>query len=315
MAVGRIDKLIYAWSMAHDLIRFYAACLRRAFGGWHKRIEGWVSFLSLALAGLPLVAKLPNSVQIFADAIPSIVFLVLFLLIVSSRLLLAPYWLYRDQRTEREILEDLRRPRLKLELTDPPVTNSISTHAITSESMAGGRHTTIRGWHMDVVALRCTNIGETTARKCRARIVSAARLQPNGTVDLGVVEAVGLPWSKEDPEGNLEVDIPPFGTARLWVGGVRSHGHVWLFRRREALPAEYHQLLGNPGKYRVVIQLDADDVPTQQVLIEIEGREGPKPQNGLWRGEATVRLVAQGYPVLDPPFAPPSSDLFAQEGP
>ena len=73
---------------------------------------------------------------------------------------------------------------------------------------------------------------------------------------------------------------------------------MWLFRDVKSLPLEYQQLLGAPGTYRVVIQVDGENVPPQQILMEIVAAEGAKPENGVWRGVATVSMVARGAPMI-----------------
>jgi hypothetical protein len=152
---------------------------------------------------------------------------------------------------------------------------------------------------MDVIALVCVNRGETVARDCRARLLSITKLFPDGNSAIQVVDSIDLPWKKENPESNLVTDIPASDKRRVWIGGVRERGQIWLFREINKLPIEYQQLLGGAGTYKVLIQIDAENIPPQQIMLEIVSDEGPKPQPGIWRGKAEVSIVATGSPSIN----------------
>lgn len=283
-------------------IKFYLACVRRAFAGWFGKVSGWAGTLALLISvGLLFIAPPPPFDKIAPTAEPTF-FVAAFSVVLVIRLLLAPYWLYRDERVARELLEQARRPRLLVRLPDPPVLREVWMGGSTSESLAGTRQTVINRAELDVVALICTNKGETEAEGCRARILSVARVGEDGAKDLGVVESIALPWDKRDPEGSHSIKIHPAESGRIWLGGVRSRGNLWIFRDIKALPLEYQQLLGKPGTYRVLLQIDARNVPPQQIELEIVAAEGPPVQNGIQRGVLSVRITAQGAPriPLDP---------------
>lgn len=284
--------------MFSDAAKFYGACLKRAFGGWFKRVEGWASTVSLLVAIALLFVKPSARLGNLAQVAPAWFFLVVFGTLVGVRLLMSPYLVYRDERSAREELERRRRPALGLSLPSPPVIQTIDLRGSTSESLGGTRQTIVTGWEMDVVALDCVNAGETTARGCRARLLSVSRTGDDGPL-LRATSPICLPWSKEDPEGSLVVDLAPAEIRRIWIGGVRSHGHVWLFRRPEGLPLEYQRLLGAPGTYRIVLQVDGEDIAPQQIELEIVAGEGPKPVSGIWRGMAEVTILARGAPRLE----------------
>jgi len=285
--------------MFSDAARFYGACLKRAFGGWFDRVEGWASTVSLLIAVALLFLKPSARIGDLAQAAPAWFFLVAFATVVGVRLLLSPYLVYRDERSAREDLERHRLPTLELSLPTPPVIQSIDLRGSTTESLGGTRQTVVTGWEMDVVALECVNVGETVAKGCRARLLSVTKAAAEGGGLLRVTTPLELPWSKEDPEGSLIVDLAPAEVRRIWIGGVRTHGHVWLFRRPERLPLEHQRLLGEAGTYRIVLQVDGDGVAPQQVELEIVAGEGPKPVNGLWRGTVEVSVVARGAPRLE----------------
>ncbi len=222
--------------MKMEVGRFYVACLWRAFAGWFKRVEGWTTSVSLLLGVGLLVAHASPKIQNDATVLPSYFFIGAALAFGSFRLILAPYSLYREQLVAKEEVQRAREPKLEISLPDPPVISSISLRGGTSETLGGTRQTITSGWEMDVVALLCRNMGESAAKGCRARLMSVTRMTDHGAVDVGVVESVDLPWKKEDPEGSHVVDIPAFDTRRVWIGGVRTHGHIWLFRSPKSLP-------------------------------------------------------------------------------
>jgi hypothetical protein len=277
-------------------IKFYIACIQRAFLGWFGKVSGWAGALALTIGVGLLFIDLPQNIDDLAAKAEPVFFLSVFVAILAVRLLLAPFWLYNEEREAHVRIEMARRPALAVSLPDPAILNSISLDGNTSQSLAGTRNTIIRRWEMDVLALHCSNQGEIEAEQCRARLLSAVRLKEDGTEDLGVVEAIALPWDKLDSEGSHLTNIPPAETRRIWIGGVRSRGHLWLFRDVNALPIEYQQLLGSPGTYRILIQIDAHNVPPQQISLEIICSEGAPVQNGIIRGTIDVKVVAQGAP-------------------
>lgn len=280
--------------------RFYWACLKRAFAGWFKRVEGLASSVSLLIGVGLLFWHPPTSIEKAMSSVPNMLFLGLFPAIILIRLIQAPYWLLRDERAARAAIEKLRQPALQLELPEPPVIQSVSLKGTTSESVSGRRQTVITGWQMDVVALQCTNDGEIAARGCRARLLEMVRTTPEGESALRIVGTLELPWSKENPEDSLSIDIAPAEQQRIWIGGVRSGGQTWLFRDRKRLPIEYQQLLGEAGAYRLLIQLDGDNIPPQQIQLEILAGSAPEPVGGgIIRGSAEVRVLAQGAPRIE----------------
>ena len=286
--------------MAGDIFRFYRACAARAFEGWFKRVEGWASTLALLIAILLLFVALPPELEKIVQTVPTWFFLAVFLCAIIFRLILAPYQLFNEERVARETLERKRRPALEIGLPEPPVIQSISLRGGTSESLAGSRQTVVNGWELDVVALMCINRGEETAMGCRARLMSVTRMEAGGDEILRVVSPVLLPWEKEAAEDHLVANLAPNEEKRIWVGGVRSHGHIWLFRDTKNLPIEYQQLLGEAGTYRLLIQLDGDNIPPQQIEIQIIAAEGPKPERGIQRGKVEVSIHASGAPCVEP---------------
>jgi hypothetical protein len=280
--------------------RFYLEWLKRAFSGWFKRVEGWAGTVALLLGIVFLFVSAPGGMRDSLENVPSLFFLLAFGAVVLYRLLLAPYWIYRDEWRAREAAEAARRPQLTIPLPDPPVLNSIHLKGATTQSPTGSRQTVISEWALDVLAPVCTNVGEVTARGCRARLLEALRLGADGHVDLRLVKSIELAWQKEDPEAFLCVDIAPSESRRVWIGHVREGGQLWLHRDFRRLPLEYQQLIGEAGTYELLIQLDGESIPPQQIRLRVVAAEGPKPYSGIHRGTAEIEIVAQGSPRIEP---------------
>ncbi|WP_257547135.1 hypothetical protein [Sphingopyxis sp. DBS4] len=284
--------------MAGGIFNFYRNCARRAFTGWFKRVEGWASTVALLVAIILLFVTLPASIEAALKDAPTWFFLAVFVGLVVFRLILAPYQLFSDEHAAREAIERARRPLLELALPDPPLIQSVHLQGNTSESLGGTRQTTVTGWELDVAALTCFNAGEQVAEECRARLMSVMKIAIAGEEHLRVITPVLLPWEKEDPETHLVTDIAPSETRRIWIGGVRGSGHIWLFRSAKSLPLEHQQLLGEPGTYRLLIQVDGKNIPPQQIELEIIAEAGERPANGIQRGKAEVSVRGRGAPRI-----------------
>lgn len=284
--------------MAGGVFNFYRNCVKRAFTGWFNRVEGWASTVALFVAVILLFVTPPPSITTSLQEAPTWFFLAVFVGFVLFRLVLAPYQLFSEERAARETIEQARTPRLELALPNPPLIQSINIQGTTSETIAGTRQTVVTGWELDVAALTCFNAGEQIATDCRARLMSVTKLAAAGEEHLRVITPVLLPWEKEEPEAHLVTDIAPNETRRIWVGGVRGSGHIWLFRSAKSLPLEHQQLLGEPGTYRLLIQVDGKNIPPQQIELEIVAEAGERPVSGIQRGRAEVSVKARGAPRI-----------------
>jgi hypothetical protein len=290
MSVLRVTRTILL------MVRFYWDCFKFSAFGWIKNLNSWLSLAAMILLAILVIAalfqfKIEHG---FSEYLLSF-FPKFFILSVGTifvcRLLYAPYRLYSEELEGKEASENARLPALEIRLPTPPVVNSISLSGNTSESLAGNRQTVISRLENDVVALVVNNCGDFIASQCQARILSITLKLPNEDQALEVVESINVPWIKEDPEGSHVIDIPPNDKRRIWLGGVRQHGHFWLFRDIKALPIEYQQLLGPAGIYEVLLQIDGANIPPQKVRLEIVTSEGPKVKNGFQRGKVSVRIL------------------------
>ena len=263
-----------------------------AFSSGIKPLEYAFSLLAITIDAADYFFEFPKASKDILDEFSAPAFVVFIVLIILIRLVRAPFQLYETERVAKEVSEHARLPVLEISLPTPTIVNSISLSGNTSESLAGNRQTTINRWESDVVALVVKNSGEGIATACQARILSITRKLLHEDQALEVVESINLPWVKEDPEGSHIINIPPNDKRRIWLGGVRHHGHIWLFRDIKALPIEYQQLLGEAGTFEVLLQIDGANIPPQQVKVEIVASEGPKVQNGIQRGQVSAQILS-----------------------
>jgi hypothetical protein len=278
---------------------FYWRCLKRAFSGKFAKAEGWTGGLSvMALVIAWITSPSAGDERTLLTVLPAAFFVGAFSLTVLLGIILAPFEIYRGELRAREAVEALRQPKVAISLPDTGTVN-IETAGNTTESLAGSRQTVGWSFMTDVVCLYCKNVGEVPLRNCRARVLSASRVSDDDTAVLKFTESIELPWRKEDTSC-LMVDLPPGETRRIWIGGVRTHGHFWVYRELKDLPLEAQQVFGPPGTYRIVVQVNSDDIAPVQVLLEVKADKGPKPEKaGLWRGTAEVAILAQGSPAVE----------------
>lgn len=281
-----------------DAVVFYWHCLKRAFSGKFAKAQGWTGGLSIVAVVIAWVTSPSGGDErTLLTVLPAAFFVGVFSLTVLVGLILAPVQIYQEEQRTREAVEALRRAKLAISLPDGGTMN-INLIGHTSETLGGTRQTITRSFMTDVVCIFCKNIGEVPLRNCRARLLSASRISEDATTALTFTESIELPWRKEDTSC-LMADLPPGETRRIWIGGVRTHGHFWVYRDIKDLPLEAQQVFGPPGEYRMIVQVDSDDTAPLQMLLQVTTAEGPKPESGLWRGIANVALLAQGSPIVD----------------
>jgi hypothetical protein len=286
-----------------DFIRFYGACLALALQGKLTLAFSVAGAIAVcASVGVWTLSPAPTIEHFATTDLPGIVFVAVLVPAILFGLILAPFQLHREGERARAALEARLRP--KLEFTLPKsgaISATIGGH--TSETVAGTRQTIIRNWLSDVVCLHCKNVGEVTVHHARVRVMRVRRQSDDGSgVAIELDEALELPWNKEDLGHSFSVDIAPNETRRIWIGRVTEKGCFWALRDLKSLPAEHQQVFGPPGRYRIVLQVDSDDAVPVQALLDVEAAAGAPPkQAGLWRGEVSVALVAQGSPRLEVP--------------
>ena len=284
---------------------FYRECFRRAFRGVFWQIEKLSGGLSLLAGIFTHVIKPPAWEDTVIDVdLPMYFFLLAFAVTVLIGFITAPVKMYEEQVQGRLALEEARKPKLNIYLKDNAL-QTLMLGGTTSETLGGTMVTSISHFLDGFVGFHCQNIGETTAIRCRARLMLAIKQEDDASeTDLRIIEAIPLRWTTNPTSGpdDFIADIPPNDMRRLWIANVRETGHVRLYRRPNELPADNQQLLGLQGKYLILVQVDSDSLPPQQVLLQIEGLPGgPPPHGGVHKGAGSVAILAQGSPRLSHP--------------
>ncbi|HEX4197456.1 MAG TPA: hypothetical protein VHZ26_08440 [Caulobacteraceae bacterium] len=278
--------------MLSQLLKFYSAWMVRAFSGTFRKVEEVAAGVGLlALFADFLISPSQRSERLIMVDVPAIVCMGALILTVAAGLIVAPFEIYWREQRRRIELEQRLSPKLEFSLPETG-TVGIETRGHTLETFGGSRQTIVRGLEPDVVCIQCKNVGEGVAHRLQARLMGASRyIDDDQEVRLAIVEPLDLSWKKEAPIDTFSVDLAPGVTRRIWIGGIRSHGHFWIYRDIKELPLEYQRVFGGPGRYHLLIQVDGDDTAAVQVSLEVEASAGPQLQNGLWRGNANVRLL------------------------
>lgn len=279
-----------------DVLTFYKECFRMSISGLFKKSEAFVSGVTLLFGVIFLFIPLELEDFGLPKDTSSVLFLIVFAALFLRHMALSPYNIYKKERDLRLSLEEATKPKLKISLRNP---QGMSLEGVTSESISGHRFTTIRQFDTDAISILCENISTSTALNCNARIKAIFRERDRKHSPLKIIESIKLPWDKENPEENLSADIPPFEKRRIWIGVVRTHGHFWIFRDTKKLPVEYHQVVGDAGTYFILIQIDGENISPYQIVLKIVCEEGPKPENGIWRGKVQASIVAEGSSQVD----------------
>ena len=226
------------------------------------------------------------------------------LILLLINLAVAPYETFNEISLAKAALEDRRKPRLQVILPSGGIA-SVSLDGNTTESYGGRRITNHTRWSDTAIYLLVTNLGETPAKRVRARVLWAARETDQEVFESsGIIESIELPWAKDDPDNNLTTEIMAEDTARIWVANVRQGGNLWV--NRKELPIHYHRIFGDEGHHKMLIQIDSENVASTQVLLSIKTEKAQKPEgpNGIWEPKATVSMLGQGGPVLQHPDVP-----------
>jgi hypothetical protein len=219
------------------------------------------------------------------------------LLLFASNLVLAPAQLFYKELEARVQSEAGRRAKLQL-FIEQSRGEELITRGSTSETMGGGRYTTITGFETEALSLVCKNIGGTRSGACVAKLISAEKISGDGAGSLGLIEPIKLSWSSVHPEQHLEAVLEPNEVRRIWIAAVRGDGHIWLLRDPKQLPVNYHRLLGSAGTYHMVLQVSDGGSDPIQMLLEVTATEGAPVKQGIRRGNASIAMLKQGTPSL-----------------
>lgn len=281
-----------------DIIIFYKDCIVLTFSGKFIKAQTIAGVMSLLITCVIFFIPVTDSDERFyLTDFPTRFFLILFLLEIIVGFIYAPFERYTQEKNKRQSIESLRVPKIKISLPDGGV-QDIYLGGSTTETISGNRSSVVTNFLLDIVCLKCENIGEVFIRNCRSRIIRGYVYREGATACLDIVESIELSWKKEDMSC-LSVDFPPNETRRIWIGGVRSGGQFWVYRPKNALPIEYQSLFGLSGRYILLIQLDSEDMVPIQVVLRVETKEGvPQTKPGIIRGKIKAEIVEISHPRI-----------------
>jgi len=280
-----------------EWIKFEKACLAKAFTGKFWPIEKMSGGLAVIMLLLTKVLPLPEGVAAMVETdLPLYFFVSIFVMTVFVGYILAPYSLYKEQLDAKIRLDHQRKPALSIFIRETSA--GLVKKGSTLQSLTGSRQTIFNGFGPDLLSVYCKNTGESKAKNCVARLVSAKQIQDGPDRELEIIESIVLPWDSSDPESNLVETIAPNGVCRIWIAGLTLSGDMWIFREMGRLPIEYQRFFGEAGKYEIVIQVDSDDSAPVQVKLEVSTKPRMEGGAGLHRGHAQISILAQGSPTL-----------------
>lgn len=252
---------------------------------------GAALILALLLWGSPDAASDEFVVRVTFVFLVVLVFPVVFLWKMVS----TPASLHDDLVGRLGVLEQRLTPQMRVSVPDRGISVGVGT---TNETMTGRRQTVFTD-DRHVVVVHCTNASASVIKSCVARLVGAWREEGDGSLlDLGVVESVGLSWSRAG--GEFLTSFQAGETKSVYVSIVHPQGYMALFRKIDEYPIEYHQLFSTPGKYRIRIQIDGDDDLALSFLVAVETEAAAYEPLKLARAKVKVAILDQGAPPQSP---------------
>jgi hypothetical protein len=124
------------------------------------------------------------------------------------------------------------------------------------------------------------NNSKSGLEECVAVLQSAHIVDGNGEVsDLGIVETIRLPWSK-DPD-DLESELLPGERRRVFVGAVMPNGLMTLYASLSNQPLDYNLLFQQPGNFRLIVVVSSGESRPLTLQLDIDISAGLKPESGI----------------------------------
>lgn len=176
----------------------------------------------MVAALISILAPMPPMIE---DNLPTYFFILIFASWVGVRFLAAPYELYKEQLDTRLEIELRSKPKLSVIIADENA--KFVMQGATSEAINGSRQTVMRGPSANAISIYCKNTGESDAKNCVVRLMSAEQVLSGSNRRLAIVESVLFSWSNIDPEDNLQRSLAPNEASRIWIAGLTSGGHMW----------------------------------------------------------------------------------------
>lgn len=278
------------------ILKFYLECVSRAFSGKYSLVEKWSAGLGMISLIVSKVIGLPEWItDSMVEELPMYFFITVFLCTVLVGFVVAPYSIYKEEREVAFQLRKLREPKLKVFTTSTE--GVVDKSGKTSTMTDGSRQQRIAPTTYNAVSLVVKNIGETRIDRCTAQIVAAEVLQEGKPIKVNLTEPLYLAWSSSEPEANLECQLEPNASKRLWIADVNYSGLLWIMRDQDRIPLEYQELFGFQGRYRLTIQVDDGKSLSVQTLIEVTSKAADKEKE-FSKGTTTISILEQASPLL-----------------
>jgi hypothetical protein len=273
-------------------ILFEKACLAKAFSGKFWPIEKLSGGLAVLLLLFAKSIPLPEGVSNMLEDGPLYFFLLVFFLTVFAGYIVAPYSLYKEQLDAKVRLEFSRMPKIEVFIGDPHGTAESTGRTL--QASGGNRYTNLEDTTQNALSLVVTNTGETRIDKCTATLRWVECVEGENIGKSELLEPIQLPWSHADTEGSLDASLDPTASRRVWLVDVNDRGWAWIMREANNLPANYQQILGPSGRYRLIIQVTDGSSLSIETKVEISCSKGePEVNYPYGRGKASIAILEQ----------------------
>lgn len=269
---------------------FYSQCLVLAATKSYYALLGWIpAFLSLVAVVVQWSGRdLPSQLQFLKAEEAAYLPLILALLVFGTRLLDAPYKRYREEHERRCDLEERRKPRLSVQVTEPNGSDHCTVYAGETEGGYRFPHQELK--YKNTLHLAVKNNSEVRVGPCVAILTEVERKVPSGFERMNFAEGIRLPWNIDNLEGSLEQTIEAEAQGRVWIASVDYNGNAWVLRDNEQLQSDQRMIFGEAGTYRAKVQVSDGSSLSQTVSLELVVSPSPT-QSHTQPGLATVRIT------------------------
>lgn len=251
---------------------------------------GWISFIVFIVAVAVQLSgsDLPSQLLFLKTEKAVYLPLNLALLVFGTRLLDAPYRRYREEHERRCDLEERRKPRLSVQVTEPNGADQCTVHVNETEGGYRFPHKELK--YKNALHLAVKNTSEVRVGPCVAILTEVERKVQSGFERMNFSEGIRLPWNIDNLEGSLEQTIEAGNQGRVWIASVDSNGNAWVLRDKEQLQSDQRMIFGEAGTYRAKVQVSDGSSLSQTVSLELEVSPSPN-QSYTEPGVATLRII------------------------
>ncbi|MCA2009087.1 hypothetical protein [Tritonibacter mobilis] len=240
-----------------------------ALSATYKSIATWISvsaFIATLLAKY-FEAQLPTYLRLLATDYITYASGVVILVVFVGAAIRAPYSLFREERDQRKILENKRKPSLAISVTEPSGSDQCAVHVNQTEGGFRFPHPTLK--YRNALHLSVTNTSEIRVGPCVATIQQVELKTKSGYERKHFAEGIKLPWNIDDIEGSLSQHIEAASPARVWIASIDYNGNTWVLRESEALQSDQKMIFGEKGTYRAKLLISDGSSLSKSVTIEL----------------------------------------------